>query len=171
MRRKILLIPFLFISLFSLAQTRTITGKVTGKNDGQPLIGVTVVSTGTQNGTTTDLDGKYSIDLSPDEKSLTFSYVGFQSVTVDVSNTTSADVAMISESKMLNDVVIVGYGTQKKSDLTGSVSTVKSSDITKVPSFDPAQALQGKGSRSGSDKHFRGSRCAAGDKGSRHRNI
>jgi TonB-linked SusC/RagA family outer membrane protein len=144
MRKKFLLIPFIFISLFSMAQTRTVTGKVSGKDDGQPLIGVNVVSAGTQNGTVTDIDGKYSIDLSAGENSLVFSYVGFESDTVNVSNTTTADVVMSSESKMLNDVVVVGYGTQKKSDLTGSVSTVKTGDITKVPSFDAEQALQGK---------------------------
>jgi len=135
------------ISLFSFlcsfhTTAQTITGTVYSSN-GESLIGVNIFQKGTSNGTITDLDGSYSITLVSGEEVLVFSYTGHQDVEEVVSNRTTVDITL-QEGTVLNDVVIVGYGRQKKSDLTGSVATVKAEDITKVPTSRVDQALQGR---------------------------
>ncbi|SDK96985.1 TonB-linked outer membrane protein, SusC/RagA family [Catalinimonas alkaloidigena] len=128
----------------ALAQTKTISGRVTTAEDGEGLPGANVIVEGTSKGTTTDIEGNYSITLTPEENTLVFSFIGFQTQTIPVGNQSTIDVVMQTDAQTLEDVVVIGYGTVNKSDLTGSVSSVRGEDLTKVPAVSPTQALQGK---------------------------
>src|SRR5690606_10250439 len=99
---------------------QTITGTVTDQN-GEPLPGVTVSVPGTTTGTATDLDGKYSLSV-PEGSTLVFSFIGFESQSFEVGTRNVIDVVLIEDVSSLDEVVVVGYGTQRKSDLTGSVA-------------------------------------------------
>lgn len=133
-----------FTSCFVQAQDNKISGVVTDVKGGQPLIGVTVAVAGTARGAVTDFDGKYVLTVGAGDKSLQFSYTGYKSLTIDISGRTTVDVALEEDMDILGEVVIVGYGTQRKSDLTGAVSSVRGADLTKIPSSSAEQALQGK---------------------------
>lgn len=131
-----------FLASFSMAQ-RTITGTVTDVENGEPLIGATVLIVGTSTGTVTDFNGDYSIDLSEGANQLRFSYTGYQPQLMDIGVSNVMDVKM-SVGQVLDEIVVVGYGRQKKSDLTGSVATVSAEDIANVPVARIDQALQGR---------------------------
>jgi len=124
-------------------QNRTLKGRVTD-SQGQPLPGVTVVVKGTTTGAITDSEGKYSLPQVPGDATLLFSFMGMRSQEITVSGKTSISIAMKEESIGLEEVIAIGYGTVKKSDLTGSVSSIKAEDLQKLPvtSFD--QAIQGR---------------------------
>lgn len=130
------------VSFSALAQERTITGTVTDK-DGMGLIGVNILQKGTANGTVTDIDGNYSVQLKEGDHVLVYSYTGYEATEEEVGSRTQVDVVM-SLGTTLDEIVVVGYGRQKKSDLTGSVATVSAEDITKVPVSRVDQALQGR---------------------------
>jgi TonB-dependent starch-binding outer membrane protein SusC len=132
------------VTISATAQDRTITGKVTAAEDGTGLPGVNIIVQGTTKGTTTDLDGYYSITIAQSEITLIFSFVGFKTQTIDVGNKTTIDVILESDVSVLEDVVVVGYGEQKKSDVTGSVATVKGDVLSQQPVLTATQALQGK---------------------------
>ncbi len=142
-----LLFTCLFISMLGhqvWAQTRQVSGVVTSKDDGTTMPGVNVVVQGTSKGTTTDADGKYSIELSSSENTLIFSFIGYKSVTATVGDRTTLDILLESDATALEEVVVVGYGVQKEKDLTSAIATVKSEDIIKTPSSQIMQGLQGK---------------------------
>ncbi len=126
------------------AQDRQVSGRVTAAEDGTSLPGVNIVVQGTTKGTTTDADGNYTIQLSPSETTLVFTFVGFATITEEVGDRTVIDVTMGSDITSLSEVVVIGYGVAKKSDVTGAVATVKAEDLTKIPSSTAAEALQGK---------------------------
>jgi TonB-linked SusC/RagA family outer membrane protein len=126
-----------------LQQGRTVAGLVIGE-DGEPLIGVSISIKGTTVGTITDLDGNYSLSDVPDDATLVFSFIGMVTQEIFVGNQTSINVTMEPDVLGLEEVVVVGYGTQRKIDLTGSISTVKSEDIAVVPVTRLDQALQGR---------------------------
>lgn len=130
--------------MFAMAQTRTVTGTVTSQTDNQPLPGVSVVVKGTARGTVTDVDGKFSIDMGPDETALDFSYIGFATQSVTVGQQTQVVVVLAEDAQQLDEVVVIGYGTVRKSDLTGSVSGIRGNDLTRIPAASPVQALQGR---------------------------
>jgi TonB-linked SusC/RagA family outer membrane protein len=138
----------LFLFLFSIsifAQQKTVRGLVTAE-DGVPLLGVSVVQKGTSNGTVTDFDGNYQIALKSGTKILVFSYVGFLSVEQSVGNQTTINVSLKEDAQKLDEVVVVGYGSQRKSDITGSVSSVNSEDLEKAIYTGVDQLLQGRSS-------------------------
>ncbi len=126
------------------AQDIKITGTVTDAQYGDPLIGVSVLVPGSSIGTVTDLDGRYSLTVRPTDKQLSFSYTGYTSLLVEINGRTEINVRLNEQTDLLREVVVVGYGTQKKSDLTGAVSSVRGADLTKIPSPSAEQALQGK---------------------------
>lgn len=111
-------------------QKKVATGRVVD-NQGEPLIGVTVMEVGTSNGTVTDLDGKFSLSLKNPNGKITISYIGFNPQTLTAAS--NMQITMKSEDKELNEVVVVGYGTQKKVNLTGSVSSVDSKALESRP--------------------------------------
>lgn len=130
----------------ALAQFQ-VTGNVTAASDGEPLIGATILEKGTRNGTTTDMDGNFSISLKSEKATLVVSYIGFESKSVAVGGKKKLNIQLTaSDSKSLDELVVVGYGVQKKSDLTGSVSSVTADDIKGLATTDAAAALQGKAS-------------------------
>lgn len=120
-----------------------ITGRVTSSDDGSALPGVNVVIKGTTQGTVTDIDGKYSIDVADENTVLVFSSVGFVQQEFVVGGQTIIDVVLNADVTALEEIVVVGYGTQKKSDLTGAVSVVQGSDISERRTANVSQSLQG----------------------------
>jgi TonB-linked SusC/RagA family outer membrane protein len=137
-----LLILILPMGLF--AQNRTVSGKITDEKTNEPLVGVTIQIAGTMQGFISDLEGNYSVDVSESSKSLIFSYVGYETDTVMIGDRNLIDVKMKTTTEELDEVVVIGYGSIRKSDLTGSVSSVKAEDIVKDPTSNAISALQGK---------------------------
>jgi len=121
----------------------TVTGTVTD-TENQPVIGANVVVKGTTFGTLTDINGKYSINVPTTSSILTFSFIGFMTRELVVGTNTLIDVVLETEATALSEVVVVGYGTQKRANLTGSVSTVQGETLTDYPLPNAAIALQGK---------------------------
>ncbi len=128
---------------FSNSQAKKITGKVTDSN-GQPLPGVTVIVKGTSNGTITDTNGNYSLPAVPENATLLFSFVGMKPQEIPVSGNQVINTVMREETIGLEEVVAIGYGTVKKSDLTGSVGVVKSDQLDQQINSNLATAMQGK---------------------------
>jgi TonB-dependent starch-binding outer membrane protein SusC len=135
----LLFLTFLSVAVF--AQQRQISGKVTDIS-GLGIPGVTVQLKGTATGTVTDLDGKYSITITPGI--LRFSFIGFIAQEITITNQTTIDIVLLEETKALNEVVVIGYGTAKKKDLTTAVSVVTDKELRDRPIVSAAQALQGK---------------------------
>jgi TonB-linked SusC/RagA family outer membrane protein len=135
---------FTLLPLATFAQTRTVSGTITTKTDSQPLPGVSVVVKGTNKGTVTDIDGKFSLELAPNENDLVLSYIGHVTQEIAVGQQTEIVVAMSEDATELDEVVVIGYGTIRKSDLTGAVSGIRGNDLTKIPAASPVQALQGR---------------------------
>ncbi|MGK7395105.1 MAG: SusC/RagA family TonB-linked outer membrane protein [Candidatus Cyclobacteriaceae bacterium M3_2C_046] len=126
-----------------LKQTRTITGTVTSMEDNAPLPGVNIIEKGTSNGTVSDVEGQYSLNISEDA-TIVFSSVGYTSEEIQVGSRSVIDLTMTPDVKQLQELVVVGYGTVKKSDLTGSVASVKAEELTAYPAIGAVQALQGR---------------------------
>ena len=123
---------------------QTIKGNV-ADNIGEPIIGATVLEQGVSgNGTVTDIDGNFTLSLKGNSKKIVISYVGMKTQTVDVAGKSSVNVVLEDEATSLNDVVVIGYGTVKKKDLTGSVATVNSEVLQAVPVANASEALTGK---------------------------
>jgi len=126
------------------AQTsRTIIGKVTDQK-GVPLTGVTISSVGANKKVLSDNSGNFSIQVSEKVKALLFSYVGYENKEVATTGLNSISVSLSLEDKALNDVVVVGYGTQKKRDITGSIASVKGDALANKPTQSFEQALGGR---------------------------
>jgi TonB-dependent SusC/RagA subfamily outer membrane receptor len=136
-------ILLMLLSLQVMAQSK-ITGTVTDAKDGSPLPGVTVLVKGVQGGTQTDVNGGYSIQVAAPNATLVFSYTGYTSQEVSAAGKTTIDVKLTAEIRNLNEVVVIGYGTARKSDLTGSVASVKAERLLDEPVPNLTQALQGK---------------------------
>lgn len=135
---------FLLISTFvGFAQNITVQGTVTDKT-GETIIGATIiVESNTSIGTTTDLDGNYTLSNVPSDANLIFSYVGMKTQTVAVNGRATIDVVLESDSELLDELVVVGYGSQKKVNLTGTVNTISAKDIVGKPVTSLANAMQG----------------------------
>ena len=140
--RNLFLTVCLLASVAASAQEKTVTGTVTDAL-GDPLIGATVLVQGTSNGVITDIDGRYSIQATP-ENTLDFSYVGMVKQAVKVGSQSVINVQMKDDSQMLAETVVIGYGSAKKRDLTGSITNIKGDEIANKPVVNPVSALQGK---------------------------
>lgn len=128
-----------------VTQNKDVTVKGVVKDaSGEPLPGVNIVEKGTQNGVMSDLDGNYSITVKSAQSVLSFSYVGFQPQEITVGAKTSQDVVMKEDSKLMDEVVVIGYGTQRKGDVTSAVSSVKAEDFTVGKIGDAADLIKGK---------------------------
>ena len=121
----------------------TVTGTVRDENS-QPLPGASVVEKGTTNGTTTDADGRFSINIQNENSVLVVSFIGYTAQEVDVSGRSELDILLAADVQSLSEVVVIGYGTVKKSDLTGAVANIKSDKLLDRQSFNVGQALQGR---------------------------
>jgi TonB-dependent SusC/RagA subfamily outer membrane receptor len=126
------------------AQSRTITGQVKAQDTNEALVGALVFVPNSATGVSTDAFGKYSIQIQNGQDSLAVSLLGYSPQKVAIANRSVIDFSLNAVETEFNEVVEVGYGVQRKSDLTGSVSSLRGKDITKVPAMSPEQALQGK---------------------------
>lgn len=138
-----LILLTLFLLPFSLyAQTYLLKGSVFD-NANEPLVGANIQIKGTQTGTLADIDGKFELSVLPSQ-TLVVSFVGYKTQEIPVSGKKSIRVVLTEDSQLLNETVVVGYGTMKKSDLTGAISSVDVNDLSKRATTNPAEALQGK---------------------------
>ncbi|MDX5437859.1 MAG: TonB-dependent receptor plug domain-containing protein, partial [Pontibacter sp.] len=145
--RKLLLMSFVMVLTLVqqvYAQNRTITGKVTDQGTAQGLPGVAVIVKGTTVGTTTGVDGSYSINVPANSNTLVFRFIGYQTMERAIGNAGAINVAMPLDNKQLQEVIVVGYGTQTKQEFTGSAASVAGEKLKEMPvqSFD--QALGGR---------------------------
>ena len=143
MKVALLALPILFFSFLSYAQLLTVNGTVKDEN-GSPMPGVTVIVTGTTQGTITDTNGLFAINVEGANKSLTFSFVGMETQVIEIAGRRNISVVMNTVVSDLSEVVVIGYGTQQKSDVTGSVVKVGEADLKNRSTSDAAVALQGK---------------------------
>ena len=142
-QRSFLLVALLLMGCLQLlAQTRTIKGEVTDAQNGDALIGATVMVEGGKNGTVTDFDGNFVLQVPSSAKKVKISYIGYLDKVVTISD--NMKVKLESDSQTLTDVVVIGYGTARKSDLTGSVATVKAKDFNKGLVSSPELLINGK---------------------------
>ncbi len=146
MRKFTIMLAFLFLAglNFAFAQTKTISGTVTSADNGSPLPGVTVVVKGTTNGTVTDANGKYTLHVGQKAAVLVFSFVGMKTEEVNISGRTTINVVLSPEVKGLNEVVVLGYTTKGRNQITGSTVQVQGAEIDNIPVTTVDQALQGK---------------------------
>ncbi|MEQ9302379.1 MAG: carboxypeptidase-like regulatory domain-containing protein, partial [Marinoscillum sp.] len=142
--KTLLSLGLMLLTSWSMAQERRVTGTVTATEDGESLPGVSVLIEDTQLGTITDMNGNFSINVPSDNAVLIFSFIGFTSTKMAVGNRSVLNVKMDVDIRSLEEVVVVGYGSVKKSDLTGSVSSVKAEDIAAFPALSAVQTLQGR---------------------------
>jgi len=141
--KKSLLLLCMLTSIYVSAQSTTVTGKVVGPK-GEELLGVNVYEKGGSTGTTTDIEGNYSVVVSSPNAILVYSYIGYTTLELSVDGKSSMNVTLKEDLSFLDEVVVIGYGTTKKSDITGSVSSVTSEELNAFPVLDAAQALQGR---------------------------
>lgn len=140
----IMLLLSLFATVEMKAQNRTAVSGVVMDDTGMPIPGVNVIEKGTKNSTSSDIDGKYSLRISGTKSELVFSFIGFETATLIVGQKTTLNVELKSAASKLDEVVVIGYGTSRKSDLTGSVATISGADLKKVPVANVAEALTGR---------------------------
>ncbi len=133
----------LFVANISIGQI-SVNGKVTDADDKSALIGVNILVQGTSIGTVTDLDGNYSLNVPDANSVILFSYTGYETQAIPVGNQTVINVALGTGSTIMDEIVVVGYTTRKRGELTGSVSTVNSEDIERTSNKDVAKSLSGK---------------------------
>lgn len=131
------------VNSYVWAQSRTITGKVTDAG-GTGLPGVSVTVKGSTQGAVSDGNGGYSLSVPPNKNTLVFSYIGFVGQEIEIGSQSVINVALEEDATNLSEVVVVGYGTQKKSQMTGAISQVTSKQITEMPLTSLGQALQGR---------------------------
>lgn len=144
MKRKLLALLMIVIAVLNAhAQGQQVKGVVTSSDDGQPIPGVSVVVKGTTSGTTTDFDGQYTL-TAPSGATLVFSFVGMSTAEEAVNGRTQINVALKANLQDIDEVVVVGYGTQKKSLVTGAISKVSGDDLKQTSDMRVTQALQGK---------------------------
>ena len=142
--RALLVFTLLMISLPSFSQNITVSGVVTDAQTGEAMIGLNVIIKGTVRGVATDMNGNYTITDCPPDAILTFSYVGYDPTEVPVNGRSVVNASITPTSSLLEEVVVIGYGTAARRDITGSVASVKGKDLMKIPVTTAAEALTGK---------------------------
>src|SRR5688500_2590824 len=139
----VLLCMLLFINTVN-AQDRSVSGTIVDQEDNQPLPGVSVLVKGTSTGTTNDADGRFTIRVPEDRNQLEISYAGYQKMNTNIDRGNTVNLKLIKDLSELSAVQVVGYGVQKKSDLTGSISSIKGSELTQLATQRVDQAIQGR---------------------------
>ena len=137
-------ILLLMISVSAKSQDMAISGVVSDAATGETIPGATVLVKGTGNGTVTDFDGNYKLSLSSGDNTLVISFVGYETLEIEVGGRSQIDVALSESSTQLTEVVVIGYGTQKKKVVTGAIASVSAEEITATPVLRAEQALQGR---------------------------
>lgn len=144
LRKLLLLLVMVVNANFLFAQTHKITGIVYDADSRLGIPGVTIVEKNTQNGTITDIDGKYTLSISSANATVVVSYIGYLKQEITINNRAVIDINLATEVTDLSEIVVIGYGTQKKKVVTGAIASVKSEDIDKMPILRVDQALQGR---------------------------
>jgi TonB-linked SusC/RagA family outer membrane protein len=144
MKNVMMLLLALTMSLSLMAQQRRVTGTVTDSRDNSAMIGVNIMEKGTLNGTVTDIDGNFSLNVTTEDPVLVFSSIGYQTYEAAVGDHTHLTIHMNEDTGLLDELVVVGYGTMRKSDLTGALSSLKAEELTKLSAVDVTQAIQGR---------------------------
>lgn len=144
MRKQLLFACLLLLSICSYAQQITVKGIVTSATDKEPLIGATIQVKGSGTGTITGIDGDYTLMNVPANAILVYSTIGYQTQEIKVNGQTTINVVLSESAELLDEVVVIGYGAVKKSDLTSSIATVKGDEITETVTGNAMDALQGK---------------------------
>ena len=140
-----LLLPVLLLVFAAFPAAAQLVKGVVSDPSGEPLIGATVIEKGSTNGTATDIDGFYQLNLKDAKKAvLVVSYVGFATQEVPVNGQSQLDIVLKEESELLDELVVVGYGAQKKESVVGAISQVNSGDLLETPSANLSQAITGK---------------------------
>jgi len=143
--RKVKILAFLFcISLNLIAQNKTISGVVTNADGSEKLIGVSVRVKGSNIGTVTNLDGQFTLKSINNDDVLVFTMIGMKSSEIRVGNNTTLSVSLSDDTKLIDEIIVTGYSSQKKADLTGAVSVVKVGDLKDSPFANAAQSMQGR---------------------------
>ena len=142
-RFSMLMLVFLGLVGYAHAQDVTVSGTVTAKDGNEPLTGVSILLVGSSRGAVTDIDGKYSI-TAPTNGTLKFSYTGYTEQTVAINGQTTLNLALEVNTSVLNEVVVVGYGTQEAKDVTGAVTKIKSEVLKEVPAPNWIAQLKGR---------------------------
>ena len=140
---KLLSLLVCLLSSSAFAQNQ-VTGRITDPSDGSGVIGATVMEKGTNNGTSTDLEGNFVLSVASLNTTLVINYTGYTSQEVPLNGRSNVNISLTESDALLDEVVVVGYGVQLKSDVTGAVGTVKAKDIERIPTASVEQALQGK---------------------------
>ena len=138
------LVLALFLSFNTFAQSTSVSGTVVSADDGFGLPGVNVIVKGTTNGTVTDFDGNYTLNVADLNATLVFSYIGFTTQEIPLNGQTTVNATMTEDATALDEVVLVGYGTQIKRQVTGSVQTIEAQELADLPVSQVTQKLQGK---------------------------
>ncbi|TGV01850.1 SusC/RagA family TonB-linked outer membrane protein [Flavivirga rizhaonensis] len=141
---KSILTLFIFVLQGHVLAQTTVTGKITSKEDGMPLPGVSIVVQGTNNGAVSDFDGNYSINVTKQDAVLVFTYIGFKDQIAVVGNQSTINIVLIVDTEQLDEVVVIGYGEVKRKDLTGSVVSLKAEDLNPVQAVSFEQGLVAK---------------------------
>jgi TonB-linked SusC/RagA family outer membrane protein len=144
LRLLLFMMPLLLCTILVSAQKTSITGKVVDKSTGAPLEGVSIIIPNTKKGTTTKSDGTFSFTLNGTEKSVTFTYVGYVNQKLTLGSETNYVISLVQDNSVQSEVVVIGYGTQKKSSLTGAIAKFKNENLDEAPVSRIDQALQGK---------------------------
>jgi TonB-linked SusC/RagA family outer membrane protein len=146
--RKLLRILFTALLLCSFTSLsfgqQIIKGVVKASDNGESLPGVNVIVKGTNHGTITDFDGKFTLELKPEEKIIVFSFIGYEDLDVEIGSQTVINVTLKAKSTAIDELVVIGYGSQKKSDITGATIQIKGNELSKQPVLTVTQAMQGK---------------------------
>ena len=142
--RKIALLFLALISSMTLMAPTTLRGTVLDATQGEPLIGATVMVKGTSVGSVADFDGNFTINVPKGKTQIVVSSIGYVSQTINIAGKTTITVKLKEDSKVMDEVVVVGYGQMKKSDLSGALSQLKGEDMMKGGSLDVAHGMQGK---------------------------
>lgn len=140
----VLFLLLLLIAPAVFSQTRVITGTITDQLTKETLPGASVIVKGTTKGASTDINGKYSLNLAPGDNILVVSFIGYETQEVTIGKLTVVDIPLVLKKTTLSEVVVVGYGVQKRSDITGATINLKGAELTKQPVLTAAQAMQGK---------------------------
>src|SRR5450759_691994 len=140
----VLMYALLVLSHPAFSQTLTVNGKVTDAQTGEVMIGLHVVINGTVRGAVTDMDGNYTMTNCPSDAILVFTYVGYEQLEIPVQGRTVVDAAINSSSSVLEEIIVIGYGTARKKDVTGSISSVQGKDLARIPVSTAVEALTGK---------------------------
>ena len=142
--RLILIVALIFNSSFLFAQQHTVSGVVKDSETSMSIPGATIIEQGTTIGTTTDIDGNFSITVTSPNATLEVSFIGYKTLRIPINGQTSIDVSLGFQVTELDEIVVIGYGTQKKRVVTGAIASVSSDEISSTPVLRVEQAMQGR---------------------------